>query len=396
MKRCSCPVGTLARGTRPALLVVILFSSWVSGAASIQLRPQTNVMANGVPLDLGTYAIPCVADWNGDGLPDLIVGYQPDWKIALFTNSGTLAQPVFTSFVNLQAGGADIYVPASGCGSPAPFVCDYDHDGKRDLLLGDGGNGKVYFYKNTNTDARPILVPGVTLKLGAADLTVTNRATPYVYDWDGDGLKDLLCGDGNGNVHFFKNVGTAQAPAYATEVKVQAGGTNVQFGIRSVIRMFDWNGDGKMDLIGTGDTYAGWCRNIGSGTTPTLAAPVALQVPAASGSLANLSTGSRMRFDVTDWNHDGAPDLVIGDSSGAVFLFEGYRFGFQTLSCPAPGSVVLKWDSARYLRYKVLGGTSVTNLNTTWAASVASEGKTTCWTNTTSDQARFYRVGILP
>ncbi|MEI6580044.1 MAG: VCBS repeat-containing protein, partial [Eubacteriales bacterium] len=147
---------------------------------------------------------------------------------------------------------------------------------------------------------------------------------------------------GNGNVHFFKNVGTAQAPAYATEVKVQAGGTNVQFGIRSVIRMFDWDGDGKMDLIGTGDTYAGWCRNIGSGTTPTLAAPVALQVPAASGSLANLSTGSRMRFDVTDWNHDGAPDLVIGDSSGAVFLFEGYRFGFQTLSCPAPGSVQLQ------------------------------------------------------
>ena len=387
----------LARGICPTLFFVIM--TWAgSGAADIvQLRPQTNVTANGVALIVGTYAIPCVADWNGDGLPDLLVGYEPAWKVALYTNSGTLAQPVFTTSVNLQAGGVDlVYSPAYGCGSPAPWVCDYDHDGRRDLLVGDGGSGKVFFYQNTNTDAQPILAPGVALKLGAADLSVGIRATPYVVDWDGDGLDDLLCGDGNGYVHFFKNVGTAQVPAYSSDVYVTAGGSSVNFGIRSVVRVCDWDGDGKPDLLGTGDTYAGWCRNTGSGLPPVLAAPVALQAPTAAGSLANLSTGARMRFDVADWNHDGTPDLLVGDSSGAVYLFEGYPFAFQQVGCPEAGSCVLRWASAAYLRYQVLGGTTADDLNTPWAASVASEGKTTCWTNAASDAMRFYRLRLLP
>jgi len=61
-------------------------------------------------------------------------------------------------------------------------VCDYDHDGKRDLLVGEGASGYVYFYRNTNTDAQPILDTGVRLMVGSSPLTVTLRATPYIFD----------------------------------------------------------------------------------------------------------------------------------------------------------------------------------------------------------------------
>ena len=192
-------------------------------AQPVQLRPAQLLYAGASPLAPGSYAIPCVTDWNGDGRKDLIVGYQTAGKLALFLNTGSDATPVFTNFVNLQAGGVDIVHTSSGCGAPAPFVCDYDGDGKRDLLVGTGGEGYVYFYRNTNTDAAPILAPGVLLKAGGSMLTVTYRATPFICDWDGDGLKDLLCGNGDGYVFFFKNIGTAQAPAYAAGTHIKAG-----------------------------------------------------------------------------------------------------------------------------------------------------------------------------
>ena len=65
------------------------------------------------------------------------------------------------------------YLPlVRGLRAPAPWVCDYDNDGKRDLLVGDGASGYVYFCRNTNTDANPILDTGVRLVAGGNPLTV--------------------------------------------------------------------------------------------------------------------------------------------------------------------------------------------------------------------------------
>ena len=211
-----------------AVLTLVLApgSLEVVNAQQIQFRPGELLRAADQSLDVGTYAIPCVTDWNGDGRKDLLVGYQTASKIALYLNSGSDASPVFTTSVNLRAGGVDITLPSGGCGAPAPFVCDYDSDGKRDLLVGEGASGYVYFYRNNNTDANPILDTGVRLMMGSNPLTVSLRATPCVYDWGGDGLKDLLCGNGNGNAYLFKNIGTAQSPAYGAGTLIQAGGAN--------------------------------------------------------------------------------------------------------------------------------------------------------------------------
>jgi hypothetical protein len=51
-------------------------------AQQIQFRPGELIQAAGQALDVGNYAIPCVADWNGDGRKDLLVGYQTAGKIA--------------------------------------------------------------------------------------------------------------------------------------------------------------------------------------------------------------------------------------------------------------------------------------------------------------------------
>ena len=57
--------------------------------------------------------VPCVADWNGDGVRDLIIGYFYNGYVFAFINSGTNDIPVFKKddMYQLKAGGLNISVP---------------------------------------------------------------------------------------------------------------------------------------------------------------------------------------------------------------------------------------------------------------------------------------------
>ena len=394
----------------PILLLITLAAcvSWGVAAAPVQLRPPATILDGGAPLCPGMpgsgFAIPCVTDWNGDGKKDLLVGYQPDGQIALYLNLGTDAQPCFTNFTVLKtADGTIIKHSSSGCGAPTPWVCDFDGDGKRDLLVGAGLDGTVWFYRNTNTDAAPLLAPGVQLMVGTTTLSVGIRATPYVCDWDGDGLPDLLCGAGNGYVYFFKNTNTAQAPIFAPGVMIQAGGANLCLagslgGVgRSVVRVFDWDGDGLKDLVCSSDGGVYWCRNTNNNSNPILQAPVPICVPATT-NLVPIVTGpvpgARMRLDLVDWNNDGVMDLILGNADGTVYYYEGqFRIGIVA----QPGNkVALQWNSMPHLSYNVLTSDCPTNFQNLAVTNLPSGGTGTVWTNQMQDGPQFFRVQIAP
>ena len=394
-------------------LVVASNSGWVAIADPVQLRPAqalsdgSSVLLPGKP-GLG-FALPCVVDWNGDGKKDLLVGFQPDSRIALYLNLGTDAQPGFTNFTVLKtADGTIIEHPSGGCGSPAPWVCDFDGDGKQDLLVGDGANGKVWFYRNTNsvTNGAPLLAPKVALQVGTTDLSVGMRATPYVCDWDGDGLPDLLTGDMSGYVWFFRNTNTVQAPIFAPGVKIQVGGTDLCLGGgllggagRSAVRVFDWDGDGLKDLVCSSDGGVYWCRNTNTdtGSAPILQPPVTLNAPTTTTHvLVPIVIGGRMRLDLVDWNDDGIVDMILGDTYGAVNYFEGYRFGLTQIAPQPDGQIVLQWNSAPHLSYNVLTGGGATNCQILAATNLPSGGNSTVWTNQVQDGPQFFRVQIAP
>ena len=46
-------------------------------------------------------------------------------------------------------------------GHAAPFVCDFDGDGVQDLLVGQFGDGILTIYRNEGTNAQPRLAAGV-------------------------------------------------------------------------------------------------------------------------------------------------------------------------------------------------------------------------------------------
>lgn len=400
--------------TRFFCLAVMTGFSVCMQAEMLQLRgPKTLATSSGILMP-GTYATPFVNDWNGDGLKDLLIGYQNVGKIAVYLNCGTDTKPAFTNGFNLRfldlASGTwrDITHPSGGCGAPAPWVCDFDADGKKDLLVGEGQEGMVLFYRNTNSDSTPILASPVQLKAGGVGMKVGSRASPVLHDWDEDGLPDIICGSGDGYVYFFRNTNALQAPSFAPAVKVRAGGAELLVNQivgggtsptpRSVPRVVDWDGDGLKDLVCSSDSGVFWCRNTGGNSGPALQAPERLFAPGLNGLTPIVTAvvpGARMRVCPVDWNNDGMLDLLLGNADGTTYYYEGYLFGLTSLARLNADQISLQWTSAEHLNYNVLGGTSPDNISEVLATNIPSGGTTTCWTNTmTTTGPQLFRLQI--
>lgn len=94
----------------PRTALVLLLLCGGAFAAPMFDNP-TQVYAGGSVIDVGYYAAPCVADWNGDGLKDLILGEFSLGKIRYYGNEDSNDSPVFSGYSYLQADGVDITLP---------------------------------------------------------------------------------------------------------------------------------------------------------------------------------------------------------------------------------------------------------------------------------------------
>ena len=77
--------------------------------------------------------------------------------------------PELSPPTRIEAGGKPI---DTDVGHAAPCVTDFDGDGVRDLLVGQFGGGILWIFRNEGTDAAPKLAAGVKWKDGAKDGTV--------------------------------------------------------------------------------------------------------------------------------------------------------------------------------------------------------------------------------
>ncbi|MEE8540175.1 MAG: VCBS repeat-containing protein [Desulfobacterales bacterium] len=126
------------------------------------------------------------ADWDADGLKDLLVGHIK--TIIVYKNIGTKSAPRFRAptLINVPKGGLPV--------KPSPHVIDWDGDGTKDLLMGSE-KPKIYFYRNIGTNKQPQLARGEILDLRGPGFDVGYRCRIDVTDWNNDGKLDLLVGN---------------------------------------------------------------------------------------------------------------------------------------------------------------------------------------------------------
>ncbi len=356
------------------------------------LRASVKVQADGLDINVGSYSIPRVCDWNNDGRKDLIIGQRTDGKVRLYLNSGTDSAPVFITFSYIQANGADISVYGTGCQGAAPEVVDWNGDGKKDLLVGDAA-GYVHLFLNEGTDADPVLGAGSYIQVAGTDYKADARAVPCINDWNEDGRKDLLVGRGDGEISVLINSNTDDDPVFTVDGRVYAGVQPIDGGLRITPRIFDWNCDGYKDIVaGEGYGRIMFYENIGTNEDPQFEAN---EVYLDAGGFP-IDLVLRSRPEIVDWTNDGLADLLVGSYDGCIYLFEQeFIFEFESISYDPSNGTTLTWRSRAGDTYTVYYSTDLQNWDVA-ASSVESGGCTTSWTDTGSVGAemRCYKIGL--
>lgn len=339
--------------------------------------------------------MPSRVDLNGDGAPDLLVS----------PNAGSLSD----NHRGLQAWFGDGSPDTEGLSfagqgflqrdmldfgrSAGPVAADVDADGDMDLLIGNAGYrnasgplpARLSWLENTGLPA-PRFVLRDTDYAGISALGLV-EARPAFGDLDGDGDGDLLIGDQDGRLHFYRNTGTPDSPVWSLAEEDWQG---IDVGANAVPQLLDLNADGLLDLIigekngnlnrydalpGSGDAVFvlqdgnwggvdvrdGGAFGIGQAAPWLFASPQAdrfeVLVGANGGRIhyynnvhpdigpfalydsnfAAYGEGARAMPAMADFDGDGLGDLVIGNSSGGLVWYQGV--GSNGWSAPDPAAL---------------------------------------------------------
>ncbi|MCY7356307.1 MAG: T9SS type A sorting domain-containing protein [Rudanella sp.] len=306
-------------GTNDGGLTDFRASNWFYRNAGTTEKPdyqlvQKNFLQDGM-IDLGESAAPTLADMDGDGDADMLVGYagmltDKGTRASLwyFENKGTVNDPAFdlitTDYLGLAQSVMLTYTQ--------PQLVDMDGDKSPDLvLMGRVGRGvqlRVFYNQAARGsmarfnagDAKTITLPG---DFGAGEL-------PTFVDVDRDGIMDVLVGKQIGSVEYLRNTGTNGNPVFTLQNSAFGGFKPNNLTRARSLAVADLNGDQRPELIvASSDGKLLLYRFPDQPDQPSVLLD----------SLKSLSyPGTGLLISAADLDGDQLPDLVVGSMAGGL------------------------------------------------------------------------------
>ena len=185
---------------------------------------------------------PIIADFDNDGLEDIIITYVND-EHRCYRNLGGARFEDVTARCNLGGKGL--------VGGPATAF-DYDKDGQLDLYIGYFGDyihGEVPTLSRRNNNALPdklfhnkgnFVFEDVSAGSGVENLGWA-QAVGHL-DFDGDGWEDLICGNDFGANAWYRNLGNGKFEDVSVKIGTDKPSYTMGLGIT------DLNRDGRPDV----------------------------------------------------------------------------------------------------------------------------------------------------
>ncbi len=229
-------------------------------------------------------------------------------------------------------------------------VADWNNDGLKDIIT-NGIWGKILWYENVGSKGNPKLSKPKPVKVEwssempkpawnwwnpESNTLVTQwRTTPVTIDWNKDGLMDLIILDTDGYLSYFERTrsdnGLVLKPGkhifYSdktynrkNELIDEEGGvlrlsemSDGKSGRRK-IAFADWESDGDLDLI-VNSKNAAWFENTGTKEGKIY---FTFKGNLTDQKLAGHSTCPA----IVDWDRDGVPDILLGAEDGCFYYLK--------------------------------------------------------------------------
>lgn len=295
----------------------------------VQTKPLTVPWGFAKDVDISV----AMTDLDGDKKPEFLAGNQ------LFTLQGDYDSPSAKHRGIVNVNGVPIFHQGPGYGDDYfyTWLADWNNDGLIDLLWGTH-QGNIYLHLKsasggltsfeqgtliTLTTGEPLKVgpPVVKSAAEATDFTILqgSRILMATEDFDQDGLLDLMVSETYGNLWFFRRLKSDGPMSLAPGVIL----TKLPGRTESLV-FDDWNHDGKPDLLLGGPPG----KDIRVLLNTSQPGKPGLDAPQTVAGIPYVFWGAKPK--VVDWNHDGDADIMIQSEFFSFFAERSFvERGYQ-------------------------------------------------------------------